>query len=297
MATPDVIVVGAATRDLTEDDPRGWFMGGGVTFSALTLARLGLRVGLVIGLDPQARGAREVQLIASAGAEIIEVPLDKGPMFINDESGPTRVQTCMSTSDRIPTSVVPREWRTASTWMLTPIASEIGPEWMDIPTPEACVAFAWQGELRILSDGAVVRPRLPGPSAFLERSDIIALSRHDLPASFDLTSIGPWLKPRADVLLTAGLAGGLLLEYRDGRIAGGRAYPSVPSRGEVDPVGAGDTMLAGVVAARMALSEKDAGAGQDVHFGAAVSALLVEGHGIDAIPTLERLRERMAEEA
>lgn len=297
MATPDVVVVGAATRDLTDDDPRGWFMGGGVTFSALALARLGLRVGLVIGLDAEARGSREVELIADAGADIVEVPLGRGPIFINDESGPARVQTCMSTSDRLPVAMLPPGWRAASTWMLTPIASEIGPEWMDLPAPGACVAFAWQGELRVLSDGAIVRPKLPGPSAFLSRADIIALSQHDLPATFDLTSIGAWLKPQADVLLTAGRTGGLLLEFRGGNITGGRAYPSVPSRGEVDAVGAGDTMLAGVVAARMATSgsEAAAGAGRDLHFGAALSALLVEGYGIDAVPTLARLRERMAD--
>lgn len=296
MGAPDVIVVGAATRDLTEEDPRGWFLGGGVTFSALALARLGLRIGLIIGLDPTARGAREVELIREAGAEIIEVPLDKGPIFINDESGPERVQTVMSTSDRIPTSVVPDAWRAASTWMLTPIASEIGPEWMAVPSPDACVAFAWQGELRVLADGAIVRPKLPGPSAFLARCDIVALSRHDLPMDFDLTTIGAWTKPRCDVLLTAGLAGGILLHFEDGRIVGGRAYPSVPSRVEIDPVGAGDTMLAGVVAARVAASAGDVRLGRDLRLGAAISALLVEGVGIDSVPTLAQLGERIGDD-
>ena len=34
---PVVVVVGAACRDLVHDDPRGWRLGGGVTYAALTL--------------------------------------------------------------------------------------------------------------------------------------------------------------------------------------------------------------------------------------------------------------------
>ena len=37
-----VVVVGAACRDVAGNDRRGWRLGGGVTYSALTIARLGL---------------------------------------------------------------------------------------------------------------------------------------------------------------------------------------------------------------------------------------------------------------
>ena len=55
MQAPDVVVVGSATRDLSDEDPRGWMLGGGVTFGALALARLGLRTGVVLGLDAAGR--------------------------------------------------------------------------------------------------------------------------------------------------------------------------------------------------------------------------------------------------
>jgi hypothetical protein len=83
MQTPDVVIVGAATRDIVESDPRGWMLGGGVTFGALALARLGLRTGVVLGLDAEAATARELELIRDAGAQIIEVPLANGPIFTN----------------------------------------------------------------------------------------------------------------------------------------------------------------------------------------------------------------------
>ena len=35
---PTLVVVGAATRDIAADDPRGWKLGGGVTYSALAAA-------------------------------------------------------------------------------------------------------------------------------------------------------------------------------------------------------------------------------------------------------------------
>ena len=73
MRTPDVVIVGAATRDIVESDPRGWMLGGGVTFGALALARLGLGVGVVLGLDEEAATAPELELIRAAGAEIAVV--------------------------------------------------------------------------------------------------------------------------------------------------------------------------------------------------------------------------------
>lgn len=42
--SPVVLVVGAASRDVVDDDPRGWRLGGAVTFTSLALARLGLEV-------------------------------------------------------------------------------------------------------------------------------------------------------------------------------------------------------------------------------------------------------------
>src|SRR5215831_17540461 len=61
--TPDVVVVGAAARDIVHDDPRGWRLGGGVSYAALTLARLGLRTGALVGADPEAARSRELDFL------------------------------------------------------------------------------------------------------------------------------------------------------------------------------------------------------------------------------------------
>src|SRR5436190_985351 len=56
----DVLHIGSASRDLTPDDPRGWRLGGGVTYAALTTARLGLRTAAYIGVDEAADWATAI---------------------------------------------------------------------------------------------------------------------------------------------------------------------------------------------------------------------------------------------
>jgi sugar/nucleoside kinase (ribokinase family) len=293
MQIPDVVVVGSATRDLSDEDPRGWMLGGGVTFGALALARLGVRTGVVLGLDEEAATARELDLIRAAGATIIEVPLDNGPVFTNVETLAGRIQTCGSRSDPVPTAALPEGWDAAPAFVFAPVASEIPEDWVDVPPASACVAFAWQGILRNLAPGERVTPKAPGPSPFLERADILAFSRHDVPTDLRLRDVVAWVSEECDVLVTAGLIGGLLLRVRNGRMVGARAYPSVPSLVEVDPTGAGDTMLAGLVASRLVAGDEARLLGHDLYTGAAASSLLVEGPGMDSVPTLRQLRRRI----
>jgi len=293
MGAPDVVVVGSATRDLSEDDPRGWMLGGGVTFGALALARLGLRTGVVLGLDAEAATARELDLIRGAGAEIVEVPLAKGPVFTNVETLAGRIQTCGSLSDPVSVEALPPGWEAAPAFVFAPIASEIPDEWVDVPSAGACVAFGWQGILRNLAPGERVTPKMPGPSPFLERADILAFSRHDVPSDLSLRDIGAWVGDECDVLLTAGLLGGMLMRLRGGRITRARVYPSVPSVEESDPTGAGDTMLAGLVAARLVAGDAAQERGHDIYMGAAASSLLVEGPGMNSVPTFAQLLGRI----
>jgi hypothetical protein len=67
---PSVLVVGAASRDVTADDPRGWRLGGAVTYGALALGRLGFRVRALVGADAEAGSARELDLLRAAGVVI-----------------------------------------------------------------------------------------------------------------------------------------------------------------------------------------------------------------------------------
>lgn len=298
---PDVVVVGAAARDVAKTDPRGWRLGGGVTYSGLAMARLGVRTGIVIGLDAEAREAHEIELLRAAGAEVWPVPIERGPVFHNEERPSGRVQTCLSVSDPVPAEALPAAWRSAPAWLLAPVAAEVPDEWADVPAPGACVVLGWQGMLRHLFPGERVWPIDPGPSPLLHRADLVGVSRHDLPHGLRLRDVSSWLGDRCELLLTAGPAGGLLLELARGRLVGARSYPGIPTREEVDPTGAGDTMLAGLLAARLAGGGRAPGGeppgGHDLHLGALAATLLVERPGLDAVPWLRALRERRAESA
>jgi len=81
------------------------------------------------------------------------------------------------------------------------------------------------------------------------------------------------------------------------RIVSARAYPSIPSSAEIDATGAGDTMLAGLVAARLAAGRPETSRGRDLHLGALAASLLVEGPGMTSVPRLRQVSERVGQGA
>lgn len=291
---PDVVVVGSAARDVDEVDPRGWRLGGGVTYGALACARMGLRTAALVGLDPLALDAHELHLLEAAGAHVRRVPLPKGPVFRNVELPGGRVQTCLSTATPVPIDALPDAWRAARAWLLAPVASEVPDAWADVPTDDAVVLFGWQGVLRRLVDGERVTPLLPTPSPLLARSDIVGVSRHDIPHGLVVADLLAMLRPGARLLLTAGERGGALLHLDGAGRIRGRSYRPVPTRGEVDPVGAGDATLAGILVARLVLGGGGAWEGRATHLAALAGSLTVEGLGLAGVPTHQAIRERSA---
>lgn len=292
--TPTVVVVGSAARDIDDTDPRGWRLGGGVTYCALACARLGLRTGALIGLDAQALDAHELGLLESAGVDVRRVPLASGPVFRNVELPGGRVQTCLSTAAPVPTEALPDAWRGAPSWLLAPVAAEVPDGWAEVPDDDAVVLFGWQGILRHLVAGERVTKLLPTPSPLLARSDIAGVSRHDIPHDLPLASLLGMLRPGARLLLTAGERGGALLHLDDRGRVQGRSYPPVPARADVDPTGAGDATLAAILVGRLALGEGSAWEGPAAHLAALAGSLLVEQVGLSAVPTRHAIRERSA---
>jgi hypothetical protein len=141
---PDIVVVGAACRDIDESDPRGWRLGGGVTYGALACARLGIRTGVLLGVDAIATDAWEIDLLVDAGVDIIRVPLPTGPVFINHERPEGRIQTSLDPGSQLPVEAVPPAWRAAPAWMLALVANELSDAWAGQPSTDSC-GCSWQG--------------------------------------------------------------------------------------------------------------------------------------------------------
>ena len=292
---PDLVVVGAASRDIDRADPRGWRLGGGVSYGALLAAGLGARVAAVVGVDREARGAHELALLRDAGVVLHVVPLDQGPVFENAETPFGRRQTCHSVSDLIDPDAVPDAWRGLAAWLLAPVAGELTDDWAAVAAPDALVGLGWQGLLRELTPGSPVVHLAAGPRPLFARADLGGVSREDLRAGGGLLAeLVP--EPGRELAITAGERGALHLR----RTASGfdfRRIPAVPARGVQDLVGAGDAFLTTWLVGRLRggpFGAEPLSTGRALRVAATVATLAVETTGLPGVPDRHALRKRLA---
>jgi sugar/nucleoside kinase (ribokinase family) len=291
----EVLHVGSASRDLADDDPRGWRLGGGVTYAALTTARLGLRTAAVVGADAAAASAAELDLLRAAGVEIRSVLLGESPVFRNVESAVGRVQTSPAPGHPLPRVDLPPTWAEAAVWSLVPVAAELADDWASAVPEAAFVVVGWQGWLRALVAGAVVERQPPAPSAPLRRANLVGVSRHDLAPGTSVTALRGLLRPEAGLLVTDGDRGGELLRTDGDGIEERWRYDAVAPAVEVDPTGAGDVFLAALLAATVRPSivpEAGRDPGRALAFAAAAASLVLEGPGLLGVPDLTAVRAR-----
>lgn len=294
---PRIVVIGSAARDHAPDDPRGWRLGGGVSYSALTTARLGVPTGALVGVDKLASTADELGLLRAAGVDLCLVPLDHGPIFDNIETPGGRVQLCFDRSDPISPSALPEAWRSVGAWVFGPVAAELPDEWVEAVPPDAFVAVGWQGLLRDLVPGERVRHRRPGPSRIIGRADVVGVSRDDFDEDIPLDALCRLMKPGAMLALTQGANGGLVMVAGQDRPHALRRWPPIPPLALVDATGAGDVFLAALLAAHAEprLIGGRFAQGYDLLLAAAASSLVLEGPGLVGVPGRDAVRRRIAE--
>jgi sugar/nucleoside kinase (ribokinase family) len=292
----EVLHVGSASRDLTDGDPRGWRLGGGVTYAALTTARLGLRTAAVVGADAAAAVAAELDLLREAGVEIQVVPLGESPVFRNREMPHGRTQTCLAPGHRLPVTDLPAGWSGAQAWSIVPVAAEIGDDWAPVVPADAFLAVGWQGWLRELGAGKAVGRRPPSPSALLRRANLVGVSRHDLASMTRPDDLSRWLRPDASLLVTDGERGGQLLRTGDDGVTVAWPYAAIAADVEVDPTGAGDTFL-GALLASVVRPSMLRGRRSPLELGlalaSAAASLVIEREGLLGVPDLAAVEARL----
>jgi sugar/nucleoside kinase (ribokinase family) len=291
-----VLVVGAASRDISPTDPRGWRLGGAVTYGSLTLARLGLRVRALVGADADAAQAAELDLLRDEGVDVLVTPLARGPVFENIELPGGRRQRCLSVAEPIHRAALPSGWGENDAVFLGPVAGELGAGWASVPAP--FVALGWQGLLRRLVAGADVERVAPAPDPLVSSADLLGVSAHDVVPGTSLSALIDLVRPGATLVVTRGDRGGTVLTSRRPARSTLRAYPAIPSTGFVDATGAGDVFLAALLAAAIDGPRLGAGDWADkLSLAAAAGSLAVEAPGILGVPTLAAIRRRVAEVA
>ena len=293
---PVVVVLGAAARDIARDDPRGWRLGGGVTYGSLTLAKLGLCVGALIGVDEAAATASELDILRDAGVDVRLVPLEHGPVFENIETPNGRIQMALSRSDLLVPRQIPDAWRSVRGWYLGGVAEELGDEWADAFPADAFIATGWQGLLRRIVPGDRVERRSPSARALVSRTDLMGVSRDDLDPTATLDDLCGLLRPGATLALTQGVRGGIAMTATPAGVGRMRRWPSLQADLIVDPTGAGDVFLATLFAAR--LEPRLIGGRSDRHLdlrlAAAAASLVLERSGLHGVPDREAIRRRVA---
>jgi sugar/nucleoside kinase (ribokinase family) len=262
------------------------------------VARLGLRTAAIVGVDPQAAAAVELDLLREAGVELHLRHLEHGPVFANIERPDGRRQVCHDASDPLDPGVVPPGWAGAPGWVFAPVAGELADAWAAVPREDATVAIGWQGLLRELQPGRAVRHVPPAPTPMLRRADLVGVSRDDVGEAIEVHDLYSMLRPGALLALTRGDRGGLVVDgaREDGSLHL-RHYPAVRSHRVVDPTGAGDVFLAALAAARIEprLVGGRIGQGFDLLLAAAAASLVTEGPGLIGVPSRGAVRARMAE--
>ena len=292
----DVVHAGSAARDLTDEDPRGWRLGGGASYAALTTARLGIRTAALVGVDELAADAAELDLLRDAGVELELARLAEGPVFRNLELRSGRVQICPSPGKPLPASKAPGAWSRARAWSLVPVAGELDDTWAGIVPPSAFLALGWQGWLRVLVAGQPVARRDPASSRLLRRADLIGVSRHDLGPERSPEELLGHLHRGAALVVTDGPDGGRLLRSAEDGSWAAQTYRAVDPARTVDPTGAGDVFLAALTAVtvRPDLAGSATQPGRDLAFAATVASFVVEAPGLSGVPNLDAVRERLA---
>ena len=297
----DVVHIGSAARDIAPDDPRGWRLGGGVTYAALTTARLGLRTAAVVGVDREASTAHELDAMRDAGVDVLAVDLPEGPIFHNIETPHGRRQVSLAAGVPVRPVALPSSWLASRSWSLVPVADEVPDDWVDVIPSEAMVGVAWQGMLRRMVPGGDVQRVAPSQRALLRRADLVGLSHLDLAKDTSLGELTAFLHPGARLLVTQGGHGGLLVTTGDDGPVEVLRYLPTPTEQEIDPTGAGDTFLAALLAVLVrpnVAASPGSSLARALRFAAAAGSLAVEDIGLDGVPDrttvlIRRARERV----
>jgi sugar/nucleoside kinase (ribokinase family) len=296
---PTLLVVGAATRDIDADDPRGWRLGGGVSYAAIAASRLGVRTRALIGVDAAAAQAHELDALSDAGVAVTLVPLASGPVFDNRETSAGREQHIVRASDSLPTSALPDNWRAPTAVVLAPVAAELDEEWASAFPPETLVALGWQGLLRRLTPGRQVERLQPARTAIVERANALQISAEDVAGNpADIRSL---LGDGQELIVTNGARGAMYLRRESDSLTA-RFIPAIQASRVVDATGAGDIFLASWIGARVLTTAagvpRDAPgetrmASRELAVAAANSSLSIAVRGMTELPTTADLRQAL----
>lgn len=288
-ASPAFVTVGHLVRDAAPGDPRGFTLGGTVTFAAAQAHHLGLSAGIVTRCGP------DLDLDADLPfAEVSRGVSSATTSFENVYSDAGRAQRVTALATAIQLEDVPDAWRAAPIVLLGPVFGEVSAEmaaWfgakpqsggvaaMAVPT---LVGVSAQGWVRGLDAERRVYHKPWTGDPYWRGAHVLFASDEDLAG--DEAELERWIDEVPIVAVTRSSRGARIWER--GEAYEMEAFPAA----EVDATGAGDTFATAFL---IRLSETDDVA-EAARFGAAAASLSVEGAGVAATADRAAIQVRIA---
>ncbi len=287
---PEFLAIGHVTRDVHTDG--SFSLGGTVTFAAVTAQRLGVEAAVVTCADPSLLSALptllpDIALAAQSSAATTT--------FANHYFDGFRIQYLQDRAATQHTTDVPAAWREAPIILLGPLVQELTPDFVTLfpRRPGTIIAATPQGWLRRWDNDGRVWPT-PWKEALevLPLLDVLILSHDDLlPFANDNRSeadaiLARWSLEVPLLVATDGRHGATL--FQDGTTERFNAYPAT----ELDPTGAGDVFAAAFLCHLYRHNDPRAA----VEFANCVASFSIEQVGVQGIPTLKMVEQRMTGE-
>ncbi len=279
---PDFLVIGHVVQDLT-DEPGEWRLGGAAAYASLLARNFGLRTAV---LTSCADNLPLDELLP--GIEARAVPAGATTQMRNVYSGPDsrRTQRVPQRAAELTADDLPGEWRDSRIVLLGPVADEIGPALAGAFSSSTLIGAGAQGWLREIGADEVVRP-IPydrwDAARMLQHVRALFLSDEDLTEEEVPDALAEW-SALVDVLaFTRGVDGADVCNNGDWRRV--EAFAATPS----DLTGAGDVFAAAFLI-RYADTDDP---WEAARWGAAAASLVIEGPGVDALPTVPAVQARL----
>ena len=177
------------------DDPRGWRLGGGVTYAALTTARLGLRTAAVIGVDAPAARRAELDLLRDAGRGPDARAAGRGPgLRERRDAVRTRPDLSSRSASRCRSRPCRGSWRDGA-GLVARAGRRRDRRGLGggHPARRPTWPSAGRGCCATSPPARRVARRAPSPSALLRRADLVGVSHHDVGPGTDLARLAAFL--------------------------------------------------------------------------------------------------------
>jgi sugar/nucleoside kinase (ribokinase family) len=281
---PDFLVIGHVVQDLVleQDGSETWRLGGAASYASLLARNLGLRTATLTACSADLPLADLLP-----GIQFHRVRSERTTQMRNVyPDGGRREQWVPQRAETLTAEHLPEEWRDAHIVLLGPVAGEIDASLAGAFSKETLVGAGAQGWLREVGADSRVRPVSPhdwDAAAVLKHVKALFLSDEDLPLEDAPAALAEWSE-LVDVLAFTRGYGGADICY-GGEWRRFDAYPADP----IDLTGAGDTFAAGFLA-RYA----ETGVPWEATcYGACAASLVIEGVGVDGVPSKEAITERL----